>query len=362
METEKAKYGICRFNNIGGVTCYMNSILHILQQIPIFADYIYMGNYSENLKEKCKKEEDLKLMVTYELYRLFSASMNNDNISITPNSFKYNIGKKNDVWNEYQHQDSEQFFTFLIATLEEEIGKKVIFIPKILPKETSPLNFIAVLAWQNFLKNEFSPLKEIFNGINYNEIKCNCCSNISINFDPFKTIQLAIPINSKKDFLKEFTINDCIDHFYKEERFDIKNKKDCDMCGIKNRSIKNSKLWKTPKVLIIQFKRFLYNKLGLITQKITNNINYPICDFDIKDYIHPDSPYKEKSKYNLMGVNIHQGLDYSGAEAGHYTSFVKSRFDNNWYIYNDGAEPIKIWKKEHIQNKNAYLLFYYRSD
>lgn len=93
-KTEKAKYGICRFNNIGGITCYMNSILHILQQIPIFADYIYTGNYANNIKEKCKSDKDIKLMVSYELFRLFSASMNHDDIGITPSSFKYNIGKK----------------------------------------------------------------------------------------------------------------------------------------------------------------------------------------------------------------------------------------------------------------------------
>lgn len=346
----------------------MNSILHILQQVPIFADYVYIGNYADTLKEKFKSEEKIKELVIYELYRLFSASMNNDDVAITPSSFKYNIGKKNDVWNEYQHQDSEQFCTFLIATIEEEVGNKVIFIPKLSSEDFTSntklnyLNLLATLAWQNFLKTEFSPLKEIFNGMNYIERKCNCCSNISRTFDAFKPIQLAIPIDPKKDFLKELTIDECLDHFYKEEQLDIKNKKDCDMCGIKNRGIANIKLWKTPKVLIIQFKRFLYNRFGLITEKITNNINYPIHDFDFSNYIHPDSPYKQKSKYNLMGVNLHQGLDYSGAEAGHYTSLVKSRFDNNWYLYNDGAKPLKALKKEHIQNRNAYLLFYYRID
>lgn len=360
-KTEKAKYGICRFNNIGGITCYMNSILHILQQIPIFADYIYTGNYANNIKEKCKSDKDIKLMVSYELFRLFSASMNHDDIGITPSSFKYNIGKKNDVWNEHQHQDSEQFFTFLIATLEEEIGSKVIFIPKNIDDESkiNPINFLAVLAWQNFLKNEFSPLKEIFNGMNYIELKCNCCSNISRNFDPFKTIQLAIPLDSKK---QNYSIDDCLTHFFNEEQLDKENKQNCEMCGIKNKGIKNTKLWKTPKVLIIQFKRFLHNKFGLITQKITNNIDYPIYDFDISNYIHPDSPYLHKSKYNLLGVNIHQGLGYSGTDSGHYTSLVKSRFDNNWYLYNDGNKPLKALKKEHIQNSNAYLLFYYRNN
>ena len=34
------KYGVSRFVNSNGTSCYMISILHILQQIPLFIDYI----------------------------------------------------------------------------------------------------------------------------------------------------------------------------------------------------------------------------------------------------------------------------------------------------------------------------------
>ena len=363
METEKPKYGICRFNNIGGVTCYMNSILHILQQIPIFADYVYTGAYSKEIKDKYT-EESIKSLVCYELFRLFNASMNNDDIAITPTSFKQVIGKKNDIWNEYNHQDSQEFLSFLISTLEEEIGNRVEFIPKLLPIDSKPcpLNMLATIAWQNFQKKEYSPLKEIFNGMTYVETKCNCCSNMSTNFEPFTTLQVAIPMDPKKDTFKDFTINECLDHFSKQEQLDKDNLYNCDMCGLKNRGFKKTLLWKTPKVLIIHIKRFLVNNFGIRTQKLINNVEYPMYDFDISEYIHPDSPDKTKSKYNLIGVNLHQEFGYFGTNSGHYTSLVKSRNDNNWYLYNDGSEPIKASKKEHIQNRNAYLLFYYRND
>ena len=72
MET-KPKYGISRYNNIGGITCYMNSILHILQQIPIFADYIYTASFSDSLKEKFN-EEEIKNSITFALYKLFRST------------------------------------------------------------------------------------------------------------------------------------------------------------------------------------------------------------------------------------------------------------------------------------------------
>ncbi len=77
---------------------------------------------------------------------------------------------------------------------------------------------------------------------------------------------------------------------------------------------------------------------------------------------NPKNFSDSKSKYNLIGVNLHQEFSYLGTNSGHYTSLVKNRLDNNWYLFNDGSEPIQLTKKEHIQNRNAYLLFYYCQD
>lgn len=357
MESQKYKYGISRFNSIGGITCYMNSILHILQQVPIFADYIYTSSFLDNLK---KKKLPIKSTVTYELYRLFTASMNHDDMAITPTSFKNIIGEKNEMWNEHNHQDSQEFLSFLIATLEDEIGTVVKFIPNISQTATAcPLELLATMAWQNFQKREYSPLKDIFNGLYYIQTKCSCCSNISHNFEPFTTLQIAIPVKTREDIQKDFSIDECLQQLSKEERLDKDNMYNCEICGIKNRALKRVFLWKTPKVLIIHIKRFIVNNFGVMTKKLVNNIQYPVYDFNINNYIHPKSPFKTKSIYDLVGVNLHQEFGNFGTNSGHYTSLVKNRLDDNWYLFNDGREPCKATKLHHIQNKNAYLLFYY---
>jgi hypothetical protein len=105
----------------------------------------------------------------------------------------------------------------------------------------------------------------------------------------------------------------------------------------------------------------LYNKyIILITKKLTNNVLYPLYDLDISNYIDNESPFKNKSKYNLIGINLHQEFANFGINAGHYTSVVKNRYDNNWYLFNDGNEPRKASIREDLQNRNAYMLFYYR--
>ena len=118
-----------------------------------------------------------------------------------------------------------------------------------------------------------------------------------------------------------------------------------------------------PKILIIQFKRFKKDMFGQICRKITDKIDYPILDLDISSYISESSPYKDKCKYNLYGINIHHELGHFGnINFGHYVSFVKNRYDNNWYLFNDEREPIKLTNQDQLVNEKAYLLFYYREN
>ena len=119
--------GVSRFRNIGAVTCYMNSILHILQQTPIFYEFITQYKFYDNIKHLSK--EQINKLITFELFKLFRHSHENDNSVIVPNNFYEKIGKKNSIWAEHQQQDSQEFLIFLLSTIEEEIGNKVIFLP-----------------------------------------------------------------------------------------------------------------------------------------------------------------------------------------------------------------------------------------
>ena len=123
---ETVKLGVSKFKNMMGVTCYMNSILHILQQTPTFIEYISQAKFRDSIMKKINKkllddpeldeEQLLKEYVIFELFRLFKTSLENDDSSITPTSFKAVIGKKNDMWNEFNHQDSRIFKFFNFST------------------------------------------------------------------------------------------------------------------------------------------------------------------------------------------------------------------------------------------------------
>jgi ubiquitin C-terminal hydrolase len=380
--TKPIKFGVGKYKNIMGITCYMNSILHILQHVPIFMEWITQAKFRDVLIRKIEhkiikqslpntyetREKLTKEFVIFELFRLFNISMANDDSSMTPTSFKKLIGTKNDMWNEHNHQDSQEFFTFFVSQLGEEVGMKSEFIPGLnysdsqtdLTFADSIYNITATNSWIKFQSREYSPLTNIFNGLIETNKRCLCCYSSVTTYEPYITLGLSIPIKNRSDMLKSFTIYDCLNHLIKEEQLDADNRMSCEMCGLKNQGHTQSLFWRTPKVLVLHIKRFLVNSFGIPTQKLNNVVHYPIKDLDLSRYFNPASPFKSNSKYDLIGINLHESYGFGGnINHGHYTSMIKNIINNNWYLYNDGQPIITIQNAQQLQNSNVYLLFYY---
>jgi len=375
MDSIEPKIGISKYCNMGGVTCYMNSILAILQQTPIFADYIVDGSFYKYLMKniKIKKSDDFteKLLetVTFNIYRLFFHSLSSDDASITPTSFRRSISKINPIWGEYAHQDSQELFNFIIMQLEEEQGISIDFLPgrkkltTTIDPKTALVRIKAKKMWETFIKREFSPLKLMFTGLQHGRQKCKLCKTENNSFQTFTTLQINIPIKEGFFSTKEYTLDECLEHTFQDEVLDYENRMKCDFCCRKNRATKMSRIWRPPKIMVIHIKRFKMNMYGMITSKIDNKVNFPVLDLDISKYISEESPHKDKCKYNLFGVNIHHSMGYSSnINAGHYVSVIKNRLDNKWYLFNDSASVKSVIDVDGIKHKNAYLLFYYRTN
>ncbi len=340
---EQVEFGICRYNNIGGVTCYMNSILAVIQQTPIFIDYILTFSFKKDLLQKYPKKEQVVDTVMFQLYLLMKASHTHENCVITPNQFLKTIIQKNEMWGYRQQQDSQEFLSFLLNKIEEEISIKITI--NNLPTNNKIIDQ-AILTWNNFLQKEFSIIKNLFGGMYHNIITCELCGNVSHNFDIFQILQLPIHGN---------TLSNCLDHFITAEQLDDDNKLLCEKCNKKNNSNKHIMFWSVPKVLIIQFKRFKTNIFGQITSKNSVHIDYPVENFDMINYISESSPLKKNYNYKLYAVNCH----YGGINGGHYTTITLNQYNKKWYTFDDASE---LKEENDLVNRNAYMLFYYRDD
>ena len=346
------------FTNINGVTCYMNSILSILQQTPLFSDWILSLDYKKNLLEKFD-DDNIEDSILYQFYILFNTSLQNEYSSITPRSFRYCISNINSMWAENEQQDSQELLNFILNQIDEEISKDVLviygsnIISEKLPVQNNLLNLISQNQWTTMIKKEFSPIKMLFTGMYYNTIECTECCNISNRYELFQNVQLSI-----LEQYKEMDIYTLLNEYTSEEQLDKNNMITCDFCGKKNKSKKKIYFEKLPSILILLIKRFKFNRFGIPSVKLTNHIDYPIYDLDLSKYVHK-SNRKAVHKYNLFAVNLHHNLG-TGINFGHYTSIVKNRVDKKWYHYNDENPVTEIKDVSHIINKDAYLLFYYK--
>lgn len=362
------KYGVSRFTNIDSVTCYMNSILAILQQTPIFVDYLFSDSLKNLLEYKYNIAETENL-VTFELFKLLRTSLMIENGTVTPYSLRHRISQKCSIWGEKEQQDSQEFLNFIISTLEEELKDDIKFIPGrkgiIMNNKdviTNLETIYSTISWQKSIIKEYSLIKELFTGMFKTSSQCSVCKNISNKFEIFQILSLSIPIiNKKTDIYKKFQLSELLDNYFKPEKLDKNNKITCDFCYIKNRKTQHTILWKPPKILVIQLKRFLVNDYGVMTQKLNNIIEFPISNFNISKYIDPNSPYTG-CKYRLYAVNKHHTLaKYNSINFGHYTSIVYNRLNNIWTEYDDNKTIDIINYKDELYDK-AYLLFYIRID
>ncbi len=359
-----SEIGLSKFKNIGGVTCYMNSILAILQQTDIFCDYIISGKFKENLINNINLS-DIEESVIFQLHKLFSVSLSLENGVVTPTTLRKVCASKDNIYNRWgsqEQQDSPDFLLFLLEKLIEEIGQKVTFIPgKINHSNQNIQNsfelLISTIDYNKFLEKEFSPLTNLFNGLGHATTTCKVCRNKNSKFETFKVLEVEIP-----DETKDIDIFDCLDKWSESEELDDDNRYQCSFCGVKSNASRKHLIMKTPKILIIHLKRFKKDMFGRILGKNNKKIGFPLYDLSIEKYISDSSKDKGKSNYNLFGVNCHYGIGQGQINFGHYISIVKNRYDNNWYNFNDSNNPQLIKKEEDIVNQNSYILFYVRSN
>jgi ubiquitin C-terminal hydrolase len=144
-------------------------------------------------------------------------------------------------------------------------------------------------------------------------------------------------------------LDNCFSSFVKSEKLGKDYNWRCDECNGNQESEKKLLLWKSPKILIIQLKRFDF----MSNKKIQDNIGYPLNNFDLNRYI--DGYDKSESKYNLSGIIEHIG----SLDRGHYISHNLNS-NNNWYTYDD--DQVYECSLSDIKNKQAYILCYIKNN
>ncbi|KAM3956206.1 ubiquitin carboxyl-terminal hydrolase 2 isoform 2-T2 [Aphomia sociella] len=334
--------GLNGLRNIGN-TCFMNSVIQCLSNTRPLLEYLSDDKYAEDINTtlSCMKGALIKAFasVIKELWR----SGERDSV-VNTTSLKSQVQRFAPRFMGYSQQDAQEFLRYLLEGLHEDVNRVTVKPKPILTEIDDNLSDSAAAAeaWGRYLRMEESRVGDIFVGQLKSTLRCTHCHHDSVTFDPFW--DLSLPIPSRTGNLK---IQQCLQHFTKEEEMDGDEKPTCSKCGVRRKCLKWFTVQKFPQVLVLHLKRFspserFRGKLGV-------PVEFPLNGLDMSPYAAAQGT---RCLYNLYAVSNHSGTTYSG----HYTAYCKHPYTGDWHEYNDSrVTPIN---PRNVVSSEAYVLFY----
>ena len=351
---EDPKIGL---NNIGA-TCYMNATIQCLSRTT------ELSNYFLNQENKISQDEKLSFSYLNLISNLWHKQEDNAS-SYSPYDFKNIVSEMNPLFQGIAANDSKDLILFILQQLHEELklkieGDTLLNQNKEIADQT---NRNAVLEeFKESMKNNVSIISELFFGMNEIISDCLNCRQkgnpiIKYNFQIFNFI--IFPLKEVSNYKKtksnnnnmntnedSVTIYDCFEQFVQPALMTGDNMMFCNKCQQLANSSYTTKIYYTPKILILILNRGKGNEF-----KIKINFDKIIS---IGQYV--EQKEEEELKYELYGVLTHLG---TSDMSGHFVSFCYSIIDKIWYKFNDAfVEPVNDFQKEIHDFEDPYILFY----
>ncbi|KAJ3442264.1 ubiquitin carboxyl-terminal hydrolase [Anaeramoeba flamelloides] len=382
-ENLRSNLGYAGLRNFGS-TCYMNSLLQQLFQIPDFRDLLLNINVDEKKKTKDN--------IFYQMQLIFANMLHSRKKIVSTSGL---IG----AWRDWEgqplnpriQQDAGEFLSMLFDKLETELNNME-------NKNNENEN--------ESIGNKSNFLKELFGGETANQI-------IAINHPDVKSERIETFFNLQVDVTANGNLEDSFEKYIEGEKLIGENQYYSEQLEKKIDALKRCCLRKLPKNLIINLKRFKYDLIRGRRFKVNDKCTFPM-KINLKKYTlegieelenqkkmkkneqnvnknqNKNKNQTEKNKniinkyydYELVGIIRHTGSSASG----HYISFIKERDnvdekdswlkfdDRNVEKFNSKLIPEQCfggkldWQNSNWyndsnkKNYSAYMLFYQRID
>ena len=362
--------------NLGG-TDFMNSTLQCLSQTESLINHFLKEKsknriFNNNIAKRNQNALQLSPIYLELMQKLWSRNANKE---FSPIAFRDLVFKMNPLLYQGQKLDYKNFIIFILEQLHKEL-KEPVKSQNINLNEIEQLNqYNKDNTFRNYMiefQKECSIISDIFFGINENTNICQHCKKnynsqglnepICYNYGKFNCLIFPLEevrkIKYNSNQLNQFhnaigqistiSLYDCFDYNQKSEFFTGPNQNFCNICKEMNDSIYTSKIFVSPKVLILILDR---GKIYDIQLDFSEKI-------DITSFIiYKDIP---RIIYDLYGVIT---LIDQGSQNDHFIASCKSPIDCKWYRYNDSiVTPINDIIKDVIELKTPYILFYKKKE
>ena len=189
---ENSSHGLCGSHNLGN-TCFMNSSIACLSNCIELTTYFLTEEFKKDLNKDNPRGLGGKLAI--EWYKLLYEYWIENNRTGNPSSFKSTIGKKAHRFRGYGQQDSNEFMTFFLDYINEDLNKVTNAPYEEIQEQKDNESDLdcANRFWNLHLRRNDSIITDLFSGQYKNIIECPDCHWKSITYVPFNTLILPIP-------------------------------------------------------------------------------------------------------------------------------------------------------------------------
>ena len=209
LDEKNNKNGLVGLNNLGN-TCYMNTGLQCLSNCELLSKYFLTKIYKKfiNIDNPIGSKGEIVEKYSQLIHHLWYGNRE----YISPIQFKQSFGKVYQAFNDYRQQDTQEFISYLLDSLHEDLNKvlkKPYIETKDLNNELSDEEMFKIKRDLYLCRNQ-SFISDIFYGFYKSTVFCpdESCKNISKSFEVFNMITL--PLINEAEIRK-------IDEFKEEE-------------------------------------------------------------------------------------------------------------------------------------------------
>lgn len=331
-----ARRGIVNLGN----TCYMNSVLQVLNCTPL-ADYFMRNEYHEYLVSDAGSYVKVTNAFIYTMRELRRPECN---YSVSASPFRKAIGDVYEAFSSSSQQDANEFLRVLLDAIHSALNEKgniKLQFPDIDNTRGSDEE-LSRRYWSQYMQLNSSVVSESCAFQERSMLVCPSCRQTSRSFAT--NLSIEVPISNKL----KIAIEDCLAAYTAPEMLGQDSLYSCPSCKKKVRATKRLQFYSAPRILFITLKRFRtfgdFSNMAKVNDEVYFERSLDLAPFMCSNFPH--------TQFNLAGVVDHQG----NMHGGHYTADTLGS-DRVWCNFSDE----RVLSAGAANFRQAYILCYVRT-